>query len=66
MACVNLQGAIDLEGFDTIVMAIGSVSYNPFYEDLKDKVEVHVIGDAKQVRKAIHAIEEGARLALEI
>jgi len=66
VACVNLQGAIDLEGFDTIVMAIGSVSYNPFYEDLKDKVEVHVIGDAKQVRKAIHAIEEGARLALEI
>ncbi|MCR4434750.1 MAG: NAD(P)/FAD-dependent oxidoreductase [Clostridiales bacterium] len=56
-----------LEGYDSIVLAIGSVAYNPLEDKIKDKVaEVHVIGDAVKARKALEAISEGARLAVRI
>lgn len=55
-----------LSGFDTIVFATGYKSFNNLEEGLKDKVEVHVIGDAKETRDAYNAIHEGAKIASQI
>jgi 2,4-dienoyl-CoA reductase-like NADH-dependent reductase (Old Yellow Enzyme family)/thioredoxin reductase len=56
-----------LEGFDTIILALGAKSVNHLKEQLEKKIsELYVIGDALQPRKAIEAIEEGARVALKI
>ena len=50
-----------------IITAVGTRSYNPLEESLKDKIEnVHVIGDAVNPGRAYAAIETGARLALSI
>lgn len=57
----------ELRGFDTIVVASGSKAYNPFEEELRNKVkELYVIGDANKVGLAIDATEAAARLAIEI
>jgi 2,4-dienoyl-CoA reductase-like NADH-dependent reductase (Old Yellow Enzyme family)/thioredoxin reductase len=54
-------------GFDTIVLALGTKSVNTLKEQLEKKVsELYLIGDALEPRKAIEAIEEGARVALKI
>ncbi|MEW6546280.1 MAG: hypothetical protein AB1446_05105 [Bacillota bacterium] len=40
---------------------------NPLREELEGKVaEVYVIGDAASPRKALEAVEEGARVALKL
>jgi len=45
---------------DSIVVAVGSVSENKLYEQLKAKFfQVFLIGDAKEPRKAIDAVKEG-------
>lgn len=57
----------EIRGIDTVVMALGSRSYNPLEEALKDAAkELYVIGDARKVRLAMNAIEEGARIGLSI
>lgn len=54
-----------LEGFDTIVLAMGTKAVNPLRDQLEGKVgELYVIGDALEPRQAIDAIEEGARIAV--
>ena len=56
-----------LEGFDTIVLAMGAKSVNDLKDQLENRVdELYVIGDALAPRQAIDAIEEGARIALKI
>lgn len=56
-----------LEGFDKIVLALGTVAYNPLQEKIQGKVkEVYVIGDAIKARKAIDATEEAAKIAVSI
>jgi len=56
-----------LQGFDSIVIALGSKANNPLEECIKEKIdEVYVIGDAKKVRLVIDAVEEGARVALKL
>lgn len=45
---------------DTVVLAVGSVSYNPLQRDLETtEVEWHVVGDARTVRTAFEAVHEG-------
>lgn len=57
----------ELSGHETIVLAAGTVSNNQLGPELSNKVNnIHVIGDASDPRKAIDAIEEGARVALNI
>lgn len=56
-----------LNGFDTIVLAMGARSYNP----LEDKVnvlvnEVYVVGDAKKAGPANNATETGLAAALSL
>ena len=57
---------IELGPFDSIILAVGFTSINDLESQLKDKVEVHVIGDAKEPRKALEAIFEGSQVALKI
>jgi 2,4-dienoyl-CoA reductase-like NADH-dependent reductase (Old Yellow Enzyme family)/thioredoxin reductase len=56
-----------LEGFDTIVLALGTKSVNSLKMQLEGKIpELYIIGDALAPRKAMDAIEEGARVAVKI
>jgi 2,4-dienoyl-CoA reductase-like NADH-dependent reductase (Old Yellow Enzyme family)/thioredoxin reductase len=58
---------VRLTGFDTVIAAMGARSVNPLEEKLKGSVpELYVIGDAASPRKAIDAIEEGARIGASI
>ena len=52
-----------LENVDHIVVATGMKSHRPLADALKDKIEVHVIGDAKKVAKAQEAIRDGYMIA---
>ena len=60
------SGTRRLEGFDTIVMAIGAESpNNTIYENLKGKIEeLYVIGDAAQPREIIDAVFEAEEVAI--
>jgi NADH dehydrogenase FAD-containing subunit len=56
-----------LRGFDRIVLATGVQSLDDLSGQIADAVaEVHVIGDAKQPRKALEAIAEGAEVGRAI
>lgn len=57
----------EIRGFDTIVIASGSKSYNPLEQELEGRVkELYVIGDANKVGLAIDATEAAARLAVNL
>jgi NADH dehydrogenase FAD-containing subunit len=52
---------------DTVIIAAGSCSAGELYDELKDSgMEVYVVGDARQARKAIEAIQEGFEIGLMI
>lgn len=53
-------------GFDGLVAAMGSAPEDSLATELSGMTDVYVIGDARQVRKAIEAIREGWQLALGI
>ncbi|UCG08538.1 MAG: FAD-dependent oxidoreductase, partial [Desulfobacterales bacterium] len=56
-----------LRGFDTIVLAIGTRPNNILMEEIKEKpIPAFIIGDAKDPRKAIEAIAEGAEIGRKI
>ncbi len=56
-----------LTDFDNVVLAMGAKPVNYLKDHLNGKVpEVYTIGDALEPRKAIDAIEEGARLAVKL
>ena len=58
---------ITLKGYDTVVLALGSKPYNPLEEPLKEMgYQPHLIGDVIKTRKALQAIYEGTKLALDI
>ena len=52
---------------DTVIIAAGTCPVNGLYEQLKDSgMEIHLIGDAKETRKAFEAIQEGLEIALQL
>ncbi|MDR2919127.1 MAG: NAD(P)/FAD-dependent oxidoreductase [Tannerella sp.] len=56
-----------INGIDTIVLAFGVKSYNPFVDSIsKESFEVHSIGDAAKCGDAVDAILSGAELAVKI
>ncbi len=58
---------VSISGADYIVLARGAKSVDTLSDKLKDKVaEIYVIGDAKEPRKALEAIAEGAEIARKI
>jgi len=61
------QGTKKLGGFDSIVIALGSIPNDELVESLKGKVpEVYVIGDASKPREVMEAVLEGEEIALKI
>ena len=65
--CSTPEGEITLSGYDTVVLAMGAQPYNLLEKELKGKTpEIHVIGDAKEVRRIENAVREGAELAISI
>ena len=58
---------IDFEGYDTIVLAVGNVSCDQLYFDLKGRVkEIYRAGDCVAPRKTDMAIVEGHRVGRKI
>lgn len=52
---------------DSVVIAVGSRSENTLYEKLKDKGrEVYLIGDSKEPRKILEAIQEGFEVGFKV
>jgi 2,4-dienoyl-CoA reductase-like NADH-dependent reductase (Old Yellow Enzyme family)/thioredoxin reductase len=61
------SGSRKIGGFDTIVLALGSISDNRIAARLEGKVpELYVIGDALQPREALEAVYEGEEIAIKI
>ncbi|MFP4257175.1 MAG: FAD-dependent oxidoreductase [Desulfobacterales bacterium] len=57
----------DLAGFDQVVSAVGMKPRNGLEQELQDRnIPCSVVGDAKQVRRIMEAVEEGARAAWEL
>ena len=55
---------LNLHGYDTVIMALGSRSYQPFNIELAP--EQYVIGDATKARRAIDATREAREVILKI
>lgn len=56
-----------LEGFDSIILAVGAKSYNPLEKPLTDTgKKVHIIGDAKEANTITEAIYDGAKLGISL
>jgi len=63
----DASGTRKIEGFDAIVLAVGSKSDDCIAKELADKVPVlYVIGDAFKPREALEAVYEGEEIALKI
>jgi 2,4-dienoyl-CoA reductase-like NADH-dependent reductase (Old Yellow Enzyme family)/thioredoxin reductase len=63
----NSSGTRKIEGFDTIVLALGSKSDDRIAKDLEGKVPaLYVIGDASEPREALEAVYEGEEIAIKI
>jgi len=61
------EGKKKLEGFDSIVVALGSAPDNELAESIRDRVsELYVIGDASKPREVMEALLEGEEVALKI
>ena len=56
-----------LSGFDSIVLAVGTKSYNPLEKPMQEtNKKIHVIGDAKKSGNITDAIYEAAKLGVSI
>lgn len=56
-----------LDGFDSVVIAMGHKSYNPLETEIKNSAtEVYVLGDAKKAGLAMEAIREAVECAVKI
>jgi 2,4-dienoyl-CoA reductase-like NADH-dependent reductase (Old Yellow Enzyme family)/thioredoxin reductase len=61
------SGRRKIDGFDTIVLAVGSRPNDRIAKGLQGKVpELHVIGDASEPKEALEAVYEGEEIALKI
>lgn len=57
---LETEGGTETIPADTVVLAIGTKSYNPLEEELKDSgMEVKVVGDAKKIATAFEATHSG-------
>ncbi len=61
------SGVRKISGFDTIVLALGSVADKRIAKRIEGKVtELYVIGDALQPREALEAVYEGEEVAIKL
>jgi 2,4-dienoyl-CoA reductase-like NADH-dependent reductase (Old Yellow Enzyme family)/thioredoxin reductase len=64
---VDVDGETKELPADTVILAVGSKSYNPLAKMLEGKgIEVEVVGDALKVAKAFDAIHQGYAAALKV
>ena len=64
---IEREGGADFLPADSIVIAAGSAAENSLVSEIEKLVsEVHIIGDAKEPRKALDAIREGYLAGLKI
>jgi 2,4-dienoyl-CoA reductase (NADPH2) len=64
---VEVDGVEEEIPADTVIIAAGSCPAGELYDEIKDSgMEVFLIGDARQARKAIEAIQEGYEVGLKI
>jgi NADH dehydrogenase FAD-containing subunit len=60
-------GTRKIEGFDTIVLAVGSKDNSQLAKDLEGKVpELYVIGDASKPGEILQAVYDGEAVAIHI
>jgi len=57
---------IKFEDIDIVVVSTGMESFNPLENKLRNKVSIHVIGDAREVGKAQDAISDAYFTAMKI
>ena len=63
----DASGVRRLNGFDTIVLALGSTPNDRLYKSLKEKVpELYLIGDAVEPREVVDAVYEAEEVAFKI
>jgi 2,4-dienoyl-CoA reductase (NADPH2) len=63
----DATGVKRLNGFDSIVLAVGSISDDRIYQELKGKIaELHVLGDAVQPREIVDAVYEAEEIAIKL
>jgi 2,4-dienoyl-CoA reductase-like NADH-dependent reductase (Old Yellow Enzyme family)/thioredoxin reductase len=63
----DATGVKRLNGFDSIVLAVGSTSDDCLYKELKGKVaELYVLGDAVQPREIVDALYEAEEIAIKL
>ena len=56
-----------LNGFDSVVLALGTRNYNPFGQEFQELAgEVYVIGDATKAGKVYAATHEAVDVAMRI
>jgi 2,4-dienoyl-CoA reductase (NADPH2) len=64
---VEVDGTEEEIPADTVIIAAGSCPAGELYDELKEAgMEVYVVGDAKEARKASEAFQEGYEVGLEI
>jgi len=64
---VEVDGAEEEIPADTVIIAAGSCPDSALADELKEAgMEVYLIGDAKEARKAIEAIQEGYEAGLKV
>jgi 2,4-dienoyl-CoA reductase-like NADH-dependent reductase (Old Yellow Enzyme family)/thioredoxin reductase len=63
----DASGFKKLDGFDSIVLALGSASDDRVFKEMKGKLaELHVIGDAVQPREIVDAVYEAEEIAIRL
>lgn len=63
----DASGVRKLDGFDTMVLAMGSTPNDSIYKRLEGKVpELYLIGDAVKPREVVDAVYEAAEVAVKI
>lgn len=63
----DASGVRKLDGFDTIVLAMGSTPNDSIYKRLEGKVpELYLIGDAVEPREVVDAVYEAEEVAVKI
>lgn len=56
-----------IDGFDSVVLAMGSRAYDPLSEEVKKTIkETYVIGDAVKARRALDATTEAFEVAIKL
>jgi 2,4-dienoyl-CoA reductase-like NADH-dependent reductase (Old Yellow Enzyme family)/thioredoxin reductase len=67
--CTSKEGEVTLTGYDMVVLAMGTKSYNPLETELNSEdYDLYVIGDAldKNAKTIAAAVDSAARLAITI